>query len=110
MNLADSAGNFAFINSADLAKRGFPATIQVTSIEDTTPPELLALTVSPAEVDTTQGPATVRVQVEIKDDLSGFEAESVEMYAQYQGLGESYALLSLGKGIQTGGTDLQPVS
>src|SRR5262249_32690645 len=38
---------------------------------DTTPPTLTALSVSPATVDTTSGPATVTVRYSASDDLSG---------------------------------------
>ena len=39
---------------------------------DTTPPQLLAFTVSPLVVYTTAVPATVTVHIEAMDDLSGF--------------------------------------
>jgi hypothetical protein len=70
--LIDNVFNEARFTPAALAARGLPSAIQVTSVSDTLPPQLVAFTVSPLAVDTSAGPATVTVHIEATDDLSGF--------------------------------------
>jgi len=109
INMQDSAGNYAYLDSAELSERGFPSTIQVTSVEDLTPPELVSLIVSPTEVDTTLEPVTVRVQVEVKDDLSGFDSGFIYLSIHHAATFENYQSLYLGPESQTGGSKVQPL-
>ncbi len=48
---------------------------------DTTPPKLVALSVSPARIDITSGGQDVRVTATITDDLSGFAYGYVSLYS-----------------------------
>jgi hypothetical protein len=47
IELVDSARNTVQIGSSELAARGFPSTIQVLSVEDTSPPGLVSFDLSP---------------------------------------------------------------
>lgn len=68
----DKAGNRASWDSAQLAALGFDAPLKVLSPNpDTTPPALTSLSVSPAFINTSTGPADVTVQLSATDDLAG---------------------------------------
>jgi sugar lactone lactonase YvrE len=71
LHVVDQIGNAAVFSTADLAARGFPTTIQVISIQDTTPPELVSFDFNPKTVDVTAGPQTVTFTLGARDDLSG---------------------------------------
>jgi hypothetical protein len=71
VSVQDNVGNNRSYNAGDLQALGFPATLQVTSNQDTTPPVLTGFTFSPAAVNTATSPATVTVTEQITDDLSG---------------------------------------
>ncbi len=69
--LVDLSGNTSTLTTAALAAAGFPSVVTETGPGDTTPPQLVALGVSPASVDTSLQPATLTVSVHVVDDLSG---------------------------------------
>ena len=69
--LVDAAGNTSILDSDALRGRGFPTSLQVMSAQDTASPKLTALDFSPAQVDTSAGPADVKVNYTATDDLSG---------------------------------------
>jgi hypothetical protein len=76
--LADAAGNTSFLSADDLAARGFPSTLHVKkSAEDTAAPTLGAFSVSPSSISAGAGPAVVRVDFTVADDLSGVNAVQV---------------------------------
>ena len=111
--LYDNAGNIARYTTAALTSGGFPTTLTVTSSPDTTPPTLTGVTISPASLNVSKGPATVTVKLGLTDHLSGVNfACVVECYAavflsspsdiQYQ-----YAYQS--QVTQVSGTDLDGV-
>ena len=65
LNIRDNAGN---------ALNTTAGTFDVIStVQDLTPPVLTGLSFSPAVVDTSAGPATVRVSLDLTDDLSGVD-------------------------------------
>jgi hypothetical protein len=55
----------------ELAAKGFPTELTVTSNQDTTPPVLTAFTFTPTTIDTTSGQAKVTATLTATDDLSG---------------------------------------
>jgi hypothetical protein len=67
----DAAGNTLVLAAADLTARGFPTTLAVTSTSDTTPPTLAAFGFTPTSINVTGFPATVTVNYQVTDDLSG---------------------------------------
>jgi hypothetical protein len=80
LNLYDNAGNlssyapfevFPFSSTAEWPP-DIPHTISVSSTPpDMTPPQLLCVSLSQTEIDTTNGPQTVYVTLELQDDPSG---------------------------------------
>src|SRR6185369_16094802 len=71
--LEDKVGNRATLNTATLDLLGFPTTLQVSSIEDTTPPNLEELTFTPGTIDTSVGAQSVIVTMRITDAVSGVD-------------------------------------
>jgi hypothetical protein len=72
--VSDAAGNTLILGTADLTARGFPTTLAVTSTTDTTPPTLAAFGFTPNSINVTGFPATVNVNYQVTDDLSGATA------------------------------------
>ena len=80
LNLYDNAGNlssyapiqlYPYFPNADWPP-DIPHTISVSSTPaDTTPPQLLGISLSSTEINTTNGPQIVYVTLELQDDLSG---------------------------------------
>jgi hypothetical protein len=79
--LADSAGNTLFLDSAGVAARGFPTALLVSSAVDNTPPNISALSITPASIDTTAASANVNVNFTVSDDLSGADFFQVVLLA-----------------------------
>jgi len=73
--LGDAVGNTSFLATSDLAAKGFPTTLTVTSTPDTTPPTLTALSFSPTSITTVGSPVTVTYGA--TDDLSGVNSVSI---------------------------------
>jgi hypothetical protein len=69
--VSDAAGNTLPLATPDLTARGFPTTLTVTSTSDTTPPTLTAFGFTPTSINVTGFPATVTVNYQVTDDLSG---------------------------------------
>jgi len=69
--LSDAAGNSLILDADGLAGRGLPTRLEVKSVRDTVSPRLTALEFSPAQIDTSAGPADVNVNYTATDDLSG---------------------------------------
>jgi hypothetical protein len=68
--LSDAAGNTLSLDADDINGRGIPSRLEVRSAKDTISPKLTALNF-PAEIDTSTGPAVVKVNYAATDDLSG---------------------------------------
>ena len=69
--LSDAAGNTLVLDADGLSGRGLPTRLEVKSARDTESPKLTALEFSPAQIDTSAGPADVTVKYTATDDLSG---------------------------------------
>ena len=69
--LSDAAGNTLLLDTDGLNGRGMPTRLEVKSSKDTVSPKLTALNFAPAEIDTSTGPETVKVNYTATDDLSG---------------------------------------
>jgi len=69
--IADSSGNTLFLNSSGLAAAGFSTSVQVSSVSDTTPPNITAFSFSPASINTTAASANVVVNYTLTDDIAG---------------------------------------
>jgi len=69
--LSDAARNTLVLDAEGLTRLGFRTTLNVRSASDTTPPILTGLRFSPEAIDTSQGPATVKVDFTATDDLAG---------------------------------------
>jgi hypothetical protein len=69
--LSDVAGNTLYLDREGMQGFGFRTTFDVTSRADAVSPKLTALSVTPAEIDTSRGPGVVRVEYSATDDLSG---------------------------------------
>jgi hypothetical protein len=72
LNLTDNVGNEARLSAAQLEAKALPATVAVTSTEDTEAPALAGFAISPSTVNTTTGSQTATATAEITDNLSGF--------------------------------------
>ncbi len=69
--VGDAAGNTLILDADGLSSRGFPTRLEVKSVLDSVSPKLTALEFSPAQIDTSAGPADVQVNYTATDDLSG---------------------------------------
>jgi hypothetical protein len=69
--LSDAAGNTLILNTDQLISRGIPTALQVESLQDTVSPRLSALDFAPREIDTSDGPADIRVSYTATDDVAG---------------------------------------
>jgi hypothetical protein len=69
--LADAAGNTLVLDTDGLGGVAARRTLEVKSTSDTVSPSLTALRFTPEAIDTTQGPATVKVEFTATDNLSG---------------------------------------
>ncbi|HLJ17422.1 MAG TPA: dockerin type I domain-containing protein [Bryobacteraceae bacterium] len=70
--LQDNAGNHIQLQSAALINLGFPGALTVVdSTPDTTPPTLLGASFSPSTVNTSAGPQSITVSLQVSDSQSG---------------------------------------
>jgi hypothetical protein len=68
VRLLDNAVNSIILESATLVSDGFPGTLTVVdSTPDTTPPTLLGASFSPSTIDTSAGPRTITVSLQVAD-------------------------------------------
>ena len=76
--IEDKLGNRLILNRGQIEELGFPDSVLVEGKADTKPPQLLALSIEPTEVDTGAEAQTVTVTTHITDDLSGVVGGSLE--------------------------------
>jgi hypothetical protein len=69
----DGAGNAASFDTAGLQALGFPTNVQVVGVEDTTPPQLGSLSLSPTFINTSVTTETVTINFQASDNLSGLD-------------------------------------
>jgi RTX calcium-binding nonapeptide repeat (4 copies) len=70
IELEDFAGNKVELEGPELEALGFPTEFEVTGPGDTTPPEIVDVSMSPTTIPAAGG--TVVTYVHVRDDLSGF--------------------------------------
>jgi hypothetical protein len=75
--VADAAGNTLALDADGIRAMGVRTGLNVKSASDTAPPQLAALGFAPEEIDTTQGPAVVRVAFVASDNSSGVQSVEV---------------------------------
>jgi hypothetical protein len=75
--LWDQVGDKRVMTTAELAARGLPSVIDQTGQGDSEGPQLRALSVSGATVDTSGGDATLSVRMHVTDDVSGLSSANV---------------------------------
>jgi hypothetical protein len=71
VDIEDVAGNSRQYATSGLFALGFPTDLNITSTPDTTAPQLIDFSFSPAAIDTEIGGASVEVTFVAGDDLSG---------------------------------------
>jgi hypothetical protein len=69
--LSDAAGNTLALDSILLPAMGLGNPLDIKSARDTISPRVTALQFTPHAIDTSSGPATVKVQYSATDDVSG---------------------------------------
>jgi len=71
ITMSDAVGNRVSIDGAVLAQAGFPTTFEQVGAGDAEAPEVLGLTVTPDQIDTSQAAAEVRVSARVVDRGTG---------------------------------------
>ncbi len=80
--LTDNVGNQITLSSSTLAGLGFPSTFTVIdATPDTTPPTLLGASLSPSMIDTSAGPQTVTLSLQVSDSQSGVNFSTLNRFA-----------------------------
>jgi hypothetical protein len=79
--LSDNVGNEAKLTAAQLEAKALPASVAVTSSEDTEAPALASLTLTPSSIETTASAQTVTATAEITDNASGLAHASIDFKA-----------------------------
>ena len=69
--LSDAAGNTLVMDPEAIVRAGIRTSLLVKSASDTVPPVLTSFRFAPESIDTSQGPATVRVDFTATDNFSG---------------------------------------
>jgi hypothetical protein len=72
--------------------------------QDSTPPELQGMRVSPTVVDVTNGPAELEFEFDITDDISGFESARVDVNFDRSGLKSGFNSSKIVSGTVLDGT------
>jgi len=79
--LRDNAANWRYIYESDLQSMGLNVQVAVTSDQqDTSPPEILDLNITPIFINTARSSAEVTVSLELTDDLSGVDSRTWPYY------------------------------
>jgi hypothetical protein len=84
--LSDAAGNTLVLDADGVGESGFRRILEVKSASDLISPNLTALRFTPEAIDTTQGPATVKVQYTATDNLSGVKSFEVVFVSPSEGM------------------------
>ena len=71
ITMSDNVGNRVNIDGAVLAQAGFPTTFEQIGVGDADAPEVVGLSVTPDRIDTSLGPAEVRVSARVVDHGTG---------------------------------------
>lgn len=70
----DSVGNRLQLDAAALIGLGFPASINVLSIPDTTPPVVASATFAPDSIDVSDSDQVVTLDLRVTDDVAGLDS------------------------------------
>ncbi len=90
IRLTDFAGNVSELNQPELEAGGFPSTLEVEGLtQDTEPPVLTGLSISPSSVDTASSAQMVTVTAHIADNLSGVRFANVVFFSPEGRQGEN---------------------
>lgn len=80
--LNDRVGNSVYLYETDLTGLGFSPSFVVESTPDVTPPEIVSLTVDPAQIDTSTAGQQVTITAEMTDDVTGVATPEPPNYNQ----------------------------
>ena len=75
VQLSDFVGNNSYLTAETVAARGFPATINVVSTPDITPPRVESLEITPAANNTSASDVTVTARLRLTDAQTGVGLE-----------------------------------
>ena len=75
--LSDAANNTLALSAKDLSRLGFQTALQVISAQDSDPPILTSLRLSPDTIDTSTAQTKVQVEFRATDNLSGVSSMEV---------------------------------
>lgn len=81
IELRDRVDNTRYYTTSELAALGFPTTLQVTAVTDSSPPVLTALSLTPTSVNTSAGPATITGVVQASDTGAGVKQAVVALFS-----------------------------
>lgn len=70
--LYDQAKNYRYLRGTDIKAKGLPSEFQVTSLSDTTPPNVTECDPAPKTIDVSASDQLVTLTLRLTDDLSGF--------------------------------------
>jgi len=79
LQMTDAVGNAAHVDGRTLVQAGYATSFDQVGAGDSDHPHVRALSVSPATIDTSAGPATLTVTARITDDRSGVDMSGVEI-------------------------------
>lgn len=105
IQLRDTAANRLFLYEDDLWSLGLSPEFEIISTpEDTSPPELVDLSLTPILIETTSGPASVYVTLTLTDDLSGVDYCRVRLNSPSAGQYRWAYIRQLAEGTPLAGT------
>ncbi|MCS7042518.1 MAG: Ig-like domain repeat protein [Bryobacteraceae bacterium] len=81
VELRDRVDNSRYYTTGELAALGLPTTLQVTAVTDSSPPVLAGLTLSPLNVNTSTGPASISGVVQATDAGTGVKQAVVALFS-----------------------------
>ncbi len=73
VQLRDSANNSVTITTATVQGLGFPTTLNVVSVQDIQPPQVIALGIAPQTIDVSNGAQNLTITLSVTDNLSGVD-------------------------------------
>lgn len=79
VTVTDRRGNSRTVTPADYGETGYLSEFAVYNIPDEDGPELTSLSISPAEVDTSGGPATIEIAIGARDEPAGVNDASADV-------------------------------
>ncbi|MFH0780168.1 MAG: hypothetical protein V1928_04955 [Parcubacteria group bacterium] len=104
--LADLIDNYVYYRASDLASLGFPAELEVASVQDVTTPALIDFDFAPTCVDVSASDQVVTATIRATDDMSGVRPGSGVMlhFIAPSGIQYTYGSGTLVSGNELNGT------